>query len=189
MWFLVAGLFVFLGIHSTRMLAPAWRESFIEARGEAPWKGMYTITSIAGMALLVWGYGQARFDNVFLYASPVWLSHLQLLLMVPVMILLVASNLPAGRIKKAVKNPMLIAIKIWAIGHILVNGDLASLLLFGTFLIWAVFLVINTNRRNEPRPETVSVRSDVISVVAGVIAWVVFIFWLHEVITGVPAIA
>ncbi|MEM9280057.1 MAG: NnrU family protein, partial [Pseudomonadota bacterium] len=112
MWILVVGLVVFLGIHSTRMFVPEWRNSIIETRGEGPWKGMYTVASLAGFALLVWGYGFARTDNIFFYSAPVWLSHLVPLLMIPVMILLVASNAPAGRIKKVVKNPMLIAVKI-----------------------------------------------------------------------------
>ena len=186
---LITGLIVFLGIHSVRMFAPAIRTNVIEARGENAWKGIYTLISFAGLALMIWGYGQARLDNSYFYSPPLGLMHLQLLLMVPVMILLVASQLPAGKIKKAVKNPMLIAVKLWAIGHLLVNGDLASILLFGGFLVWAVFLVINTKKRGETMPEETVVRSDIIAVVAGVVLWAAFAFWLHEWLIGVPAIA
>ena len=188
---LIAGLVVFLGVHSIRMIAPGFRENFIASRGEGTWKGIYSLASIAGFALLVWGYGEARVSpsNAFFYSSPTWLTHLQLLLMIPVMILLVASQLPAGRIKKAVKNPMLTAVKIWAIGHLLVNGDLASIVLFGVFLIWAVLLVINTNRRGETLPDATSTTSDILSVVIGLAAWAAFTFWLHEWLIGVPAIA
>lgn len=191
MIWLVAGLVLFLGIHSVRMIAPQFRDNVIATRGEGAWKGLYSIVSIAGFVVLVWGYGQARVspDNAFFYSSPTWMLHLQLLLMLPAMILLFASQFPTGRIKKTVKNPMLIGVKIWAIGHLLVNGDLASLLLFGVFLIWAVLLVINTNRRGEAMPESVSTLGDVLSVVVGVAAWAAFTFWLHEWLIGVPAIA
>ncbi|MEM7290669.1 MAG: NnrU family protein, partial [Pseudomonadota bacterium] len=123
------------------------------------------------------------------FSSPEWLKHILWLLMIPAMILLVASQLPAGRIKKATKNPQLIGVKIWAFGHLLVNGDLASLLLFASFLAWAVLLVINTNRRGQTFPEATSVQADIISVLAGIGLWVFFMLWLHEWLIGVPAIA
>lgn len=189
MWILVVGLIVFLGIHSVRMIAPAKREQFIEAKGENAWKGIYTLVSFAGLALMIWGYGQARLDNVFFYSAPTWGAHLQLLLMIPAMILLVATNLPAGHIKKAVKNPTLIAVKIWAIGHMLVNGDLASYLLFGGFLVWAILLVINTKKRGQIFPDETAVKSDIISIVAGIVLWAAITFWLHEWLIGIPAIA
>lgn len=189
MFILIAGIIVFLGVHSVRMAAPGFRENQISARGENAWKGLYTIISFAGLALLIWGYGQARQDNVYLYYPPLWLNHLQLLLMIPAMILLVASQVPTGRIKKAVKNPMLIAVKIWATGHLLVNGDLASILLFGAFLVWAILLVINTKRRGQTFPETVSAKGDIVSIIVGLALWVAIAMWLHEWLIGVPVIA
>jgi uncharacterized membrane protein len=189
MLWLIAGLVVFLGIHSTRVFAPRLRENFIAARGAGAWKGLYTLLSIGGFVLLIYGYGQARFDNVFLYSSPKWTTHVQILLMIPAMILLVASQLPTGRIKKTVKNPQLIGVKIWAIGHLLVNGDLASWLLFGGFLAWAVILVINTNKRNQSFPDKTSAMGDILSIVIGLGVWALFMFWLHEWLIGVPVIA
>ena len=189
MIYLVAGLVIFLGIHSVRLVAPGVREKFISDRGLGSWKGIYSVVSIIGLILLIWGYGQARYDNVYLYTPPLWLNHLQYLLMIPAMILLTASDGPVGRIKKTVKNPMLIGVKIWAIGHLLVNGDLASLLLFGTFLVWAVLLVIDTKKRGQTFPEKTNPLGDVIAVVGGLLIWTAFMFFLHDWLIGVPLIA
>lgn len=186
---LIAGLVIFLGVHSVRMFAPAMRDRFIERRGPGAWKGLYTLFSIVGFVILIYGYGQARFDNVFFYSSPRWFSHIHILVMLPAMVFLVASQLPTGHIKKKLKNPQLIGVKLWAIGHLLVNGDLANWLLFGSFLIWAVLLVINTNKRGQVFPDEVSAKSDAVAIVLGAGIWAAFIFWLHEWLIGVPAIA
>jgi len=187
--YLIAGLVLFLGIHSTQLFAPGVRQSVIDTKGANAWKGIYTLISLLGFGLLIWGYGQARFDNTFFYAPPTWFSHIQLLLMLPAMVLLAASQLPVGLIKKKLKNPQLIAVKIWAIGHLLVNGDLANWLLFGSFLIWAVLLVINIKKRGQTFPDQTSSAADILAVVIGVAIWAIFAFWLHEWLIGVPAIA
>jgi len=186
---LVLGLVFFLGIHSVRVFAPAARENFIASRGEGAWKGFYSILSILGIIILIYGYGQARLDNVYFYSAPVWVAHVQWLLMLFAMILLVASQLPAGRIRKTLKNPQLIGVKVWAIGHLLVNGDLASILLFGGFLIWAVLVVISTKKRDQTLPDTTSTMGDVLSVIIGIGIWLAFALWLHEWLIGVPVIA
>ncbi len=189
MIYLIAGLVLFLGIHSARVFAPAMRDNFIASRGEGPWKLTYTVISFAGLILLIWGYGQARVDNVFFYSPPTWFSHIVLLLMLPSMILLVASQFPAGYIKKTVKNPMLLAVKIWALGHIVVNGDLASWLLFGSFIIWAVLVLISTKKRGQTFPDNTAVISDVLSVVVGTGLWFGIALWAHERFIGVAVIA
>lgn len=189
MVYLIAGLVLFLGIHSVRVFAPAARDNFIASRGEGAWKNMYTIVSIIGLALLIWGYGQARGDNVFLYSPPTWFSHILLLLMAPAMILLVASQVPTGYIKKKVKNPMLLAVKIWALGHILVNGDLASWLLFGSFIVWAVLVLISTKKRGQTFPAETSKMGDILSVVIGLGLWFGIAVWAHERFIGVAVIA
>ena len=137
MIWLVAGLVVFLGVHSVRMLAPGFRDRMIARLGEGAWKGLYSLISLAGLVLLIWGYGQARPDAAIIYEPPVWTRHIAMLLMLFSFILLVASQIPAGYIKKAVKHPMVLAVKIWAFAHLLANGDLASLILFLAFLAWA----------------------------------------------------
>jgi uncharacterized membrane protein len=133
----VVGLLLFLGIHSVSIFAPAWRSGMVARIGDKPWKGIYSIASGIGLVLLVVGYGLARRSPVVLYTPPAGLRHLALLVMVPVFPLLFAAYLP-GRIKSAAKHPMLLAVKFWATAHLLANGTLADVLLFGGFLAWAV---------------------------------------------------
>ncbi|WP_421853307.1 NnrU family protein [Oricola sp.] len=186
MIWLLAGLIVFLGVHSVRMVAPGFRDSVIAARGEQTWKGIYSVIAIVGLVLLVWGYGQARLETAYLYEPPVWLKHIVTLLMCISLVLLVAGQVPPGRIKQAVKHPMLAAIKVWAFSHLLANGDTASLVLFIAFLGWAVWNRIAVKRRGDPVFENVSVRNDVIAVVVGVALTVWFVYQLHGWLIGVP---
>ena len=188
MLYLIAGLVIFLAPHCVRIFKPAFRDAQISSN-EKRWKGLYSLVSLIGLVLMIWGYGQARMDNIYLYYPPFWLNHLQILLMIPVAILLVAAELPAGRIKKAVKNPMTIGIKIWAFGHLLVNGDLASILLFGSFLVWSVLLVMSYKRREQILPSETKTSSDIIAIVGGLVAWAAILFFLHEWLIGVPVIA
>lgn len=189
MVYLIAGLVLFLGVHSVRVFAPAFRDNFIASRGAGSWKILYTVISIVGLALLIWGYGQARLDNVFFYSPPTWASHVLLLFMAPAMILVVASQVPTGYTKKKVKNPMLLGTKIWALGHLLVNGDLASWLLFGGFIAWAVLVLISTKKRGQTFPAETSVTGDVLSVVIGLGLWFGIAVWAHERFIGVAVIA
>ena len=192
MIWLIVGLVLFLGIHSVRIVAPAWRQAQIDKRGLNAWKGIYALISIAGFVILVWGYGIARQDPVVFFVAPAWMSHVVALLMLPVMILLVASQVPAGRIKAAVKHPMLLGVKIWALAHLLVNGDLASVLLFGGFLVWAVFDRISEKKRLQAgltsNPVAGPVKWDIIAVVGGLVVYVLFVTVLHKLLIGVPPI-
>lgn len=192
MLLMIFGLVLFLGVHSARIAAPEARARFIAERGEGTWKGLYTVASIIGFVILVWGYGQARMTAPILYTPPVWMSHITLVLMVPAMILLVASQGPAGRIKAAVKHPMLLAVKIWALAHLLANGDLASLILFLAFLAWAVADRISEKKRLQAgitKPVVaVSSRADVIAVVGGLVLYVLFVWRLHLWLIGVAPI-
>ncbi|PWW01782.1 putative membrane protein [Hoeflea marina] len=189
MGLLILGLVVFLGIHSVRIVASDFRASQIAARGENAWKGIYSVVALIGLALIVVGYGQARLDPVVFWVSPSWMSHLVALLMIPAMILLAASQFPAGRIKAAVKHPMLLAVKIWALAHLLVNGDLASVLLFGGFLAWAVVDRISEKRRLRAgltgNPVAGSAKWDIWSVAVGLVAYVAFVVYLHKLLIGV----
>lgn len=174
------------------IVAPAWRQAQIDKRGLNAWKGIYALISIAGFVILVWGYGIARQDPVVFWVAPAWMSHVVALLMLPVMILLVASQVPAGRIKAAVKHPMLLGVKIWALAHLLVNGDLASVLLFGSFLVWAVFDRISEKKRLlaglTRNPVAGPLKWDVIAVVGGLVLYVLFVVVLHKLLIGVPPI-
>jgi uncharacterized membrane protein len=189
MLILIFGLILFLGIHSVRIVAPELRDAQIAARGRGAWRGLYSIVALAGLVLIVWGYGLARQTAPILYEPPVWTRHLNLLLMVFAFIALAASQLPAGRIKAALKHPMLVAVKVWALGHLLANGDLAALLLFGTFLAWAVLDRISVKRRGDDGPTPGPVKWDVAAIVVGLVAYLLFAFILHEWLIGVPVIA
>lgn len=190
MLLLVLGLVIFLGMHSVRIVAPEFRAAQIAARGMGAWKGIYSLVSLVGLVLVVWGYGQARQDPVVFWVAPSWMSHLVALLMLFSFVFLAASQVPAGRIKAAVKHPMLVAVKIWAFAHLLVNGDLASALLFGAILAWAVIDRISEKRRlragetTNPVPGPAS--RDAIAVAGGVVAYLLFVFYLHEWLIGVP---
>lgn len=183
----IAGLIIFLGIHSVGIVAPAWREAQIAQRGDKAWKGLYSLISIVGFALLVYGYGLARQAPVVLYTPPPMLRHVALLLMLPVFPLLLAAYLP-GRIKTAAKHPMLLSIKFWATAHLLANGMLVDVLLFGGFLVWAVLDRISTKRRVVPRAvpgAPASPYNDAIALVGGLALYVAFVFGLHRWLIGV----
>jgi uncharacterized membrane protein len=184
---LILGLLLFLGIHSVSIVAPAWRDAQVARLGEGPWKGIYSLLSIAGFVLLVYGYGLARQSPVVLYTPPQGLRHVAALLMLPVFPLLFAAYLP-GRIKAALKHPFLVAVKLWAVAHLLANGTLADVLLFGGFLAWAVADRISLKRRPArpvpgapPRPV-----NDAIAVIAGLVVYALFVWRGHQWLIGVP---
>jgi uncharacterized membrane protein len=189
MFILILGLVLFLGIHSSKMLFPAVREKVVASRGLNAWKGIYSLVSFAGLILIIWGYALYRPDSPVLWNPPVWTRHIALLLMALSFIILVSSQLPAGRIRQAAKHPMLLAVKIWALAHLLANGDLASLLLFGCFLAWAVWDRIAAKRRGDPLPVAgSSMMPDILSVVIGLAFYVVFVLWAHEWLFGVAPV-
>ena len=186
---LVAGLVLFLGIHSVSIVAPRWRLALVDRLGEWPWKGVYSIVSAIGFVVLVVGYGIARREPVVLYAPPAGLRHLALLLMLPVFPLLIAAYYP-GRISSATKHPMLLSVKLWATAHLVANGTLADVVLFGTFLAWAVADRISVKRRPAVEAHNVpgappSAANDAIVVVAGLVVYAVFVFWAHRLLIGV----
>jgi uncharacterized membrane protein len=173
MTMLIAGLIVFLGIHSISIVAPGARDALAARLGAGPWKGLYAIVAIAGFVLLLKGYAAARLDPVVLYVPPTWLRHVAVLLMLPALPILFSTYLP-GRIRTALKHPMLAATKLWAVAHLLANGTLADVLLFGGFLAWAVADRISLKRRPATRALPLpapSVRNDAIAVVLGLAAY------------------
>jgi uncharacterized membrane protein len=183
---LVAGMVIFFGVHSIRIVAPAWRDRMVGRLGAQGWKAIYSIASLAGFVLLVGGYAAARLEPVVVYQPPFWLRHVAMLVMLPVFPLLLSAYLP-GRIKAAVKHPMLAATKAWAFAHLLANGMLADVLLFGGFLLWAIVDRISAGRRPQAAPATAGpVRNDVIAIVAGLLVYGLFIGWAHGRLIGVP---
>ena len=183
---LLLGLIVFLGLHSVSIVAPAWRDAQVRQRGEKAWKGIYSIVSLVGFVLIVVGYGLARQSPVVLYVPPASLRHLAWLLMLPVFVLLFAAYLP-GRIQTLAKHPMLLAVKLWAAAHLLANGNLADVLLFGAFLAWAVADRISVKRRPaRPKAELPMRRfNDLIAVGGGLLVYAAFFFGLHAWLIGV----
>jgi len=186
---LVAGLVLFLGVHSISIINEPWRDRMVVRLGEPPWKILYAAVSLVGLVLIVQGYGAARYDPVVLYAPPVWLRHVSFLLLLPVFILLIAAYFP-GRIKTAVKHPMILAVKFWALAHLLSNGTLADVLLFGGFLGWAVAERISMKHRTQrPLPgPSASPRNDLFAIIGGLVLYAVFAIWLHPLLIGVPVI-
>lgn len=185
MFILILGLVIFLGVHSVRIFAPVWRDRRITVMGEGRWKGLYTLVSLVGFVLIVWGYGMARPDAPLLYEPPVWMKHIGVALMPFAFISLAVSLFPAGRLKPMLKHPMLLSVKIWAFAHLLANGDLASLLLFGLFLAWAVADRISVKRRGNGVPAPGPVTWDILGVAAGVVLYLLFVWRLHEWLIGV----
>jgi uncharacterized membrane protein len=185
---LILGLVLFLGTHSVRIVADDWRGARIARLGLMPWKGIISVISIIGFVLIVWGYGQARGNPIILYSPPLWTRHLAALLTVPAFILLVAAYIPGTRIKRAVGHPMVAAVKIWAFAHLLANGTLADVVLFGAFLAWAVADYIAARRRDRAARTVFAVgpvSRDIAAVAIGLAAWAVFAFWLHAAWIGV----
>lgn len=188
MTLLVTGLVIFLGSHSVRIFADDWRGARLAAMGEGKWKAIYSVVSIVGFVLIVVGYGQARLDPTVLYMPPVWTRHLAALLTLPAFVLLVAAYVKGTRIKAKVGHPMVAGVKIWAFAHLIANGMLADVVLFGAFLAWAVADYLAARRRDRVAGTVYAVgpwSRDVIAVVIGVVAWVAFALWLHAPLIGV----
>lgn len=190
MTLLVLGLVVFFGVHLLPMMS-GLREGLRARFGAGAYRVLFSVGSVLGLVLLIYGYGAARAEGpAILYYPPVWLRHLTALLMLPVFVLAVASGAPAGRIKMMVKHPLVLAVKIWAFSHLLANGDVASVLLFGSFLAWAVIDRISLKRR----PATLggatagvpSLAGDIVSIAVGLGLYIAFVLFLHEWLIGVP---
>lgn len=185
---LLIGLVLFLGIHSVGMVAHGWRNSMVERLGRGPWMGLYALVSLVGFVLIVWGFGQARMAPTWVWVPPVWTRHMAALLTLPAFILLVAAYLPGSHIKSRVGHPMLLGTKVWALAHLLSNGTLHEIILFGSFLAWSVALFIvlrKRDRANAIHYPVVGLSRDIAVIVVGIGAWVAFALWLHRVLIGV----
>ncbi|MBB3394558.1 NnrU family protein [Rhizobium sp. BK060] len=189
---LIVGIVIFLGLHLIRVIAPGLRQSMIDRLGESGWKGVYSVVSILSLILLIYGFGQARQVTGMLYDPPVWMAHIALTLTLLAMICLAASLLPAGHIAVKTKHPMVLSVKIWALSHLLANGETSSVLLFGAFLAWGVILRIALKRRERAgeltRRPFVSGKYDLYAAIIGVVAWALITFKLHELLIGVAPI-
>ncbi|MEP2807958.1 MAG: NnrU family protein [Rhizobiaceae bacterium] len=183
---LVLGLVIFLGLHSVRIFAADWREAQIAARGENSWKGIYSGVSILGFALMVYGYGVARQSTGLLYVPPEWGRSVLHVAMPIALVLFVASQLPMGHLKKRFGHPMLWGTVIWSAGHLLANGDTASVLLFGGFFVWALADLHSAFNRPAGEQEKPKVWPDLAAMVIGFVVTGIFVAFLHQWLIGVP---
>ncbi|WP_439535882.1 NnrU family protein [Methyloversatilis sp.] len=185
---LVLGLVLLLGVHSTRLIAPGLRDAGVARLGLLPWKILYAVLSLIGLVLIVQGYGEARMAPTLLWAPPVWTRHLAALLTLPAFVLMACAYVPGTRIRAKLGHPMVAGVKIWAFAHLIANGTLADLLLFGSFLVWSVVMFATLRRRDRAaglRRPAGSASRDAIAIVAGIAGWAVFAGWLHLALIGV----
>jgi uncharacterized membrane protein len=189
---LILGLLIFLGAHSLRIFADPWRTRQRERLGALPWKGIVSVASLAGLVLIVWGFGLARAAPVQLWSPPAWTRHVAALLVLLAFILLVAAYLPGTHIKAAVGHPMTAAVKVWALAHLLANGTLADIVLFGSFLAWSVLAFAHARRVDRAagtRYPALGLGRDVAAVVVGAVAWALFAHYGHQWLIGVNPFA
>ncbi len=189
---LIVGLILFLGVHSVQIAAGSWRGRMIARLGEGPWRGLYSLVALIGLVLVVWGYGIARQDPVVLWSPPVWTRHTALLLNLLAFLLLALYLVPGGRLKARLKHPMILSVKVWAFAHLIANGTLADLVLFGSFLAWAIVDYSSSRRRDRAAGRVYvagPVRNDVVALVVGFAIWAAFLMFLHQWLIGVSPLA
>lgn len=188
MVYLLAGLFIFLGVHSVRIFADRWRTQMLHRAGEGVYKGLYSVASLLGFGLIVVGFGVARETPVMLWAPPMGMRHAASLLTLASFVLLAAAYVPGNRIKARVHHPMVLAVKCWALAHLLANGNLAHAVLFGAFLVWGVANFIAARKRDRVSatvyPPGTSAAT-VVTAVVGLVAWAAFAFMLHGLLIGI----
>lgn len=189
---LLAGLAIFLGLHSIRIFADGWRSAKIAALGEKRWKGLYALGSFIGLGLIIWGFSLCRQAPVLLYQPPLWTRHLAGLLVLGAFWLVAAAYVPGNHLKAALGHPMVAGVKLWALAHLLANGTLADVLLFGGFLVWAIVLFPVARRRDRAtgaEPTKAAGGRTLTAIVGGTVVWAVFAFWLHQVLFQVRPFA
>ncbi|MEI8168589.1 MAG: NnrU family protein [Rhodoferax sp.] len=186
--YLILGLVIFLGVHSVRIVADDWRTETRLRLGERVYKGLYSAASLLGLGLIIWGFALVRQQPVQLWSPPVGMRHLAAFLNLIAFVLLVAAYVPGNIIKARFHHPMILAVKLWASAHLLANGNLGHVVLFGSFLVWAT-LDFNTARRRDALNGTRYSRGTTgatgITVAIGVGTWIAFALWLHGLLIGV----
>ena len=185
---LIAGLLIFLGVHSVRIFADNWRTAQIARIGPTVWKGGYALLSLIGLVLIVYGYGLARQSPIVLYTAAAWTGHVAALLTLVAFVLIAAAYVPKTRIKAKIKHPMVAGVKVWAFAHLLANGSLADVILFGSFLAWAILSYSAALRRDRAANVVYAsgpMSRDFSAVAVGGVAWLLFTFWLHSWLIGV----
>ncbi|PZP28718.1 MAG: protein NrnU [Roseateles depolymerans] len=185
MTWLALGLALFLSIHLTRALAPRWREARIAQLGDKGWKGLYTAISLLGFGLILWGFSQARQQPVALWAPIRGMNHLAAMLTLVAFVLMAAAYVPRNHLKARLQHPMTLAVKTWALAHLLANNTLADLMLFGSFLVWSILVFRAARRRPVAAQPAPTAAGTAATVLIGAAAWALFAFWLHAAWLGI----
>ena len=188
MAYLILGLVLFLGVHSVRIVADDWRTQACARMGEGAYKGLYSLLSLLGFGLIIWGFGVARETPVLLWTPPVGMRHAASLLTLIAFVFLAAAYVPRNGIKARFHHPMVLGVKAWALAHLLANGTLAHVVLFGGFLAWAVLDFISARKRDRAAGTTYpagTLVATAVTVVVGVGAWAAFALWLHGLLIGI----
>ena len=187
MTLLLLGLLLFLGVHSIRVFADGWRAQTIARIGDKPWKGIYSVVSIVGFVLLVWGYIRAH-GAMQLWYPPAAMRYVTAVLMLPVFTLFVAARVPGNGFKAKLHHPQVLSVKLWAFAHLLSNGSLAAVILFGSFLAWSI-LSFSAARKRDRAAGTVyppgTARGTTVCVVVGLVIYAAFVLGLHRWLFGV----
>jgi uncharacterized membrane protein len=185
----VLGLILFVGIHSISIVAPAWRDRMAARIGVIAWKGLYSVVAVLGLILIIRGYADLRGQTEYLYLLPRWVHVISTVLMLPVFPLILATYLP-GMVQTAARHPMLVAVKLWAVAHLLANGSVADVMLFGSLLVWAVADRVSIKRR--PARSVPALPSgqwnDLIVVIGGLMIYSLMIQFGHRLLIGVPLV-
>ena len=188
MGMLILGLVLFLGVHSTRIVAEGWRSTMVRRLGAGTWKGLYALVSLVGLGLVVWGFGLVREQPYQLWAPPYFLRHVMWLLTMVAFILLAAAYVPRNAIKARLHHPMVLGVIFWALGHLLVNGNVAHVVLFGSFLVWAALSFLAARARDRAALRLYpagTVSGTITTVLVGALAWAVVAFWAHGLLIDV----
>ncbi len=188
MAYLIFGLVLFLGVHSVRIFADNWRSTTLARLGEKPYKGLYSLVSLVGFVLIVWGFGVARETPTMLWIPPRGMRHAAALLNLFAFVLLAAAYIPRNSIKSRLHHPMVLGVKTWAVAHLISNGSLAHVVLFGAFLAWGIASFIAARKRDRALGTNYpagTLTATVLAVVVGGAAWVAMTFWLHGWLIGI----
>jgi uncharacterized membrane protein len=186
--YLILGLVIFLGVHSVRIFADGWRTAMLQRVGEGAYKGVYSLLSLLGLGLIIWGFGLAREAPVQLWTPPVGMRHAASLLTLVAFVLLAAAYFPRNQIRARLHHPMLLGVKTWALAHLLANGNVAHVVLFGAFLAWGVLCFVACRKRDRAQGVVYTpgkTGATVVTVLLGLVGWVVFAFLLHGLLIGV----
>lgn len=189
---LLVGLVLFIGIHSIRLFAPEWREFMMQQLGKNNWRMLHAVVAIIGLLTTIMGYGYARYSAEWLWVPPVWTRHVAALIILFAFIYIAAAAMPYSNIKARVGVPMVVGVKLWAFAHLISNGTTADVVLFGSFLTWAVANFVISRRRIKQQGETFvapDFKYDFIAVVVGVLAYFAVAFYLHGLLIGVAPFA